>query len=95
MILNILPVIPPDLRQYLPDDGGRFASSDLNDLTAVSSPLTVWLVCLVILGIIVESVCFKLIMIKSWSSDRDQANITEIVSHMLKETERFRQKLAR
>ncbi|EHJ51966.1 DNA-directed RNA polymerase subunit beta' [Streptococcus macacae] len=32
MVLNILPVIPPDLRPMLQLDGGRFASSDLNDL---------------------------------------------------------------
>ncbi len=32
MILKILPVIPPDLRPLVPLDGGRFASSDLNDL---------------------------------------------------------------
>ena len=32
MILNILPVIPPDLRPMVQLDGGRFASSDLNDL---------------------------------------------------------------
>ncbi len=32
MIVDILPVIPPDLRPLLPLDGGRFASSDLNDL---------------------------------------------------------------
>ena len=32
MILNIIPVIPPDLRPLVPLDGGRFASSDLNDL---------------------------------------------------------------
>jgi DNA-directed RNA polymerase subunit beta' len=32
MILNILPVIPPELRPLVPLDGGRFASSDLNDL---------------------------------------------------------------
>ncbi len=32
MILRILPVIPPDLRPLVPLDGGRFASSDLNDL---------------------------------------------------------------
>lgn len=32
MIIDILPVIPPDLRPLLPLDGGRFASSDLNDL---------------------------------------------------------------
>ena len=32
MILNILPVIPPDLRPLVPLDGGRFATSDLNDL---------------------------------------------------------------
>ncbi len=32
MILNILPVIPPDLRPMVQLDGGRFATSDLNDL---------------------------------------------------------------
>ena len=32
MILSILPVIPPDLRPLVPLDGGRFATSDLNDL---------------------------------------------------------------
>lgn len=32
MILNVLPVIPPDLRPLVPLDGGRFATSDLNDL---------------------------------------------------------------
>ncbi len=32
MILNALPVIPPDLRPMVPLDGGRFAASDLNDL---------------------------------------------------------------
>ena len=32
MILKIVPVIPPDLRPLVPLDGGRFASSDLNDL---------------------------------------------------------------
>jgi len=32
MILNVLPVLPPDLRPLVPLDGGRFASSDLNDL---------------------------------------------------------------
>ena len=32
MVLNILPVIPPDLRPMLQLDGGRFATSDLNDL---------------------------------------------------------------
>jgi DNA-directed RNA polymerase subunit beta' len=32
MILEMLPVIPPDLRPLVPLDGGRFASSDLNDL---------------------------------------------------------------
>ncbi|MBI2459872.1 MAG: DNA-directed RNA polymerase subunit beta' [Parcubacteria group bacterium] len=32
MILNIVPVIPPDLRPMVPLDGGRFATSDLNDL---------------------------------------------------------------
>ena len=32
MILNVLPVIPPDLRPLVQLDGGRFATSDLNDL---------------------------------------------------------------
>ncbi|MEM7767215.1 MAG: DNA-directed RNA polymerase subunit beta', partial [Pseudomonadota bacterium] len=32
MILSIVPVIPPDLRPLVPLDGGRFATSDLNDL---------------------------------------------------------------
>ncbi len=32
MVLEILPVIPPDLRPLVPLDGGRFATSDLNDL---------------------------------------------------------------
>ncbi|MFA5311223.1 MAG: DNA-directed RNA polymerase subunit beta' [Candidatus Omnitrophota bacterium] len=32
MILDIVPVIPPDLRPLVPLDGGRFATSDLNDL---------------------------------------------------------------
>jgi DNA-directed RNA polymerase subunit beta' len=32
MVLNLLPVIPPELRPLVPLDGGRFASSDLNDL---------------------------------------------------------------
>src|ERR1700686_485108 len=32
MILQVLPVLPPDLRPLVPLDGGRFATSDLNDL---------------------------------------------------------------
>ncbi|MBO5539518.1 MAG: DNA-directed RNA polymerase subunit beta' [Muribaculaceae bacterium] len=32
MILKVLPVIPPDLRPLIPLDGGRFATSDINDL---------------------------------------------------------------
>jgi len=32
MILEVIPVIPPDLRPLIPLDGGRFATSDLNDL---------------------------------------------------------------
>lgn len=32
MVLNCVPVIPPDLRPLVPLDGGRFATSDLNDL---------------------------------------------------------------
>ena len=32
LILNVIPVLPPDLRPLVPLDGGRFATSDLNDL---------------------------------------------------------------
>ncbi len=32
MVMNVVPVIPPDLRPLVPLDGGRFATSDLNDL---------------------------------------------------------------
>ena len=32
MVINILPVLPPDLRPMVQLDGGRFATSDLNDL---------------------------------------------------------------
>ncbi len=32
MILNVLPILPPELRPLVPLDGGRFATSDLNDL---------------------------------------------------------------
>ena len=32
MVLDVLPIIPPDLRPLVPLEGGRFASSDLNDL---------------------------------------------------------------
>ena len=32
MILEVVPVIPPDLRPMVQLDGGRFATSDLNDL---------------------------------------------------------------
>ena len=32
MILDVIPVIPPELRPLVPLDGGRFATSDLNDL---------------------------------------------------------------
>ena len=32
MILKVLPILPPDLRPLVPLDGGRFATSDLNDL---------------------------------------------------------------
>ncbi|GIS26335.1 MAG: hypothetical protein CM15mP127_07080 [Gammaproteobacteria bacterium] len=30
--MNALPVLPPDLRPLVPLEGGRFATSDLNDL---------------------------------------------------------------
>ena len=32
MVLTVIPVIPPELRPLVPLDGGRFATSDLNDL---------------------------------------------------------------
>jgi DNA-directed RNA polymerase subunit beta' len=32
MVLNVLPILPPDLRPLVALDGGRFATSDLNDL---------------------------------------------------------------
>src|SRR3546814_6113965 len=32
MVLTVVPVIPPELRPLVPLDGGRFATSDLNDL---------------------------------------------------------------
>ena len=32
MIIDVIPVIPPDLRPMVQLDGGRFATSDLNDL---------------------------------------------------------------
>jgi DNA-directed RNA polymerase subunit beta' len=32
MIMNVIPVLPPDLRPLVPLEGGRFATSDLNDL---------------------------------------------------------------
>ena len=32
MIMKVIPVIPPDLRPLVPLDGGRFATSDINDL---------------------------------------------------------------
>jgi len=34
---QVLPVIPPDLRPLVPLEGGRFATSDLNDRTGASS----------------------------------------------------------
>ena len=37
MVLTVLPVIPPELRPLVPLDGGRFATSDLNDLVCVAS----------------------------------------------------------
>jgi len=32
MVMTVVPVIPPELRPLVPLDGGRFATSDLNDL---------------------------------------------------------------
>ena len=32
LILDVIPVLPPELRPLVPLDGGRFATSDLNDL---------------------------------------------------------------
>ena len=36
MILDVLPILPPDLRPLVPLEGGRFATSDLNDLSEES-----------------------------------------------------------
>ena len=35
MILDVVPILPPELRPLVPLDGGRFATSDLNDLYRV------------------------------------------------------------
>ena len=32
MVMTVIPILPPDLRPLVPLDGGRFATSDLNDL---------------------------------------------------------------
>ena len=40
MILEVIPVIPPELRPMVQLDGGRFATSDLNDLYRRSSTAT-------------------------------------------------------
>ena len=37
MILDVVPVIPPELRPLVPLDGGRFATSDLNDLSSCAT----------------------------------------------------------
>ena len=41
MVLDVVPVIPPELRPMVQLDGGRFATSDLNDLYPVSSTVTI------------------------------------------------------
>ena len=38
MIMTVVPVIPPELRPLVPLDGGRFATSDLNDCLLYTSP---------------------------------------------------------
>ena len=38
MIIKVVPVIPPELRPLVPLDGGRFATSDLNDLSSCHHP---------------------------------------------------------
>jgi len=40
MILNVLPVLPPDLRPLVPLDGGRFATSDRTIFIAESLTVT-------------------------------------------------------
>ena len=40
MILDVIPIIPPELRPLVPLDGGRFATSDLNDLAPLLSSAT-------------------------------------------------------
>ncbi len=37
MVMTVLPVLPPDLRPLVPLDGGRFATSDLNDLSTATT----------------------------------------------------------
>ena len=41
MVLTTLPVLPPELRPMVQLDGGRFATSDLNDLYRRSSTATI------------------------------------------------------
>ena len=38
MMLSVIPVLPPDLRPLVPLDGGRFATSDLNDSLPCDQP---------------------------------------------------------
>ena len=38
MILDVLPIIPPEIRPMVQLDGGRFATSDLNDLYRRNQP---------------------------------------------------------
>jgi len=64
MILDVLPVIPPELRPMVPLDGGRFATSDLNDLTEELLTETTDLKSLLNLvlqklSVETKSVCFK------------------------------------
>ena len=42
MVLDAVPVIPPDIRPMVQLDGGRFATSDLNDLYRRIKDLSVW-----------------------------------------------------
>jgi len=42
MVMKVLPVLPPELRPLVPLDGGRFATSDLNDLYRRSGKSSTW-----------------------------------------------------
>ena len=107
MVLNILPVIPPDLRPMLQLDGGRFASSDLNDLYRRVINRNNRLARLLELnapGIIVQNEKRMLQEAVDALIDNGRrgrpitgpgSRLLKSLSHMLKETRTFSSKLAR